>query len=79
MSPLNPGKGDEKGALLSGDFVTPSGKGGVAVFLPNVLATKSVMDWRVPRTRTQTLSKLDFPLYGNGRPWWGAVTENSRK
>ena len=34
MSTPNPpgGGGHEKGALLSGDFVTPSGEGGVAVF-----------------------------------------------
>ena len=47
MSPPSPGGGGdtEKGVLPSGDFVTPSGEGGVAVFLPNVLATKSVVDW----------------------------------
>ena len=62
--------GNEIGALLSGDFVTPSGEGWVAVFFAHLL---------VPRTVTQTLSKLDFPLYGNGMPWWGPVTEKSRK
>ena len=47
MSPPNPGRGggNKKGALLSGDFVTPSGEGGVALLLPNVLATKSVVGW----------------------------------
>ena len=39
------GGGNEKVALLSGDFATPSGMVRLLFFLPNVPATKSVVEW----------------------------------
>ena len=47
----------------------------IVILAPTLPATQTRAHLLVPQTLTQTLGKLDFPLYGNGQPWWGAIAQ----
>ena len=51
----------------------------IVILAPTIAANQTLLRLFLPRIVIETQSKLDFPLYGNGRPWQGVVTQNNRK